>query len=358
MQKYILPTLIAITAIAVSGTAAFYSITGLSKLFAGAATAVMVMATVLEVSKLVTATLLHNYWKELSISLKSYLTLAVIVLVLITSLGIYGFLTSAYQQTAAKSNIVESEIKLLTINKTFIEKQLEDLLQERSQISTSVSELRSGLSANKIQYKDSEGNIVTTTSAATRVALEKQLEQSIGRQTDINTQITKLNDELLELNKNIVEIENSSEAAAELGPLKYVAGLTDLPVDRVVNYLILVIIFVFDPLAISLVLAANFAFARLKPREEISKQKTEDSVSYPEALDHITFDKHLEPEFQETLNEMLENEVKNSSSEEKLQETNQGVQTIQEIKKEPSVKVDKRRQLTRNAPGDTDKIVY
>lgn len=358
MQKYILPTLIAITAIAVSGTAAFYSITGLSKLFAGAATAVMVMATVLEVSKLVTATLLHNYWKELSISLKSYLTLAVIVLVLITSLGIYGFLTSAYQQTAAKSNIVESEIKLLTINKTFIEKQLEDLLQERSQISMSVSELRSGLSTNKIQYKDSEGNIVTTTSAATRVALEKQLEQSIGRQTDINTQITKLNDELLELNKNIVEIENSSEAAAELGPLKYVAGLTDLPVDRVVNYLILVIIFVFDPLAISLVLAANFAFARLKPREEISNQKTEDSVSYPEALDHITFDKHLEPEFQETLNEMLENEVKNASSEEKLQETNQGVQTIQEIKKEPSVKVDKRRQLTRNAPGDTNKIVY
>ena len=97
--KRVLPTLILFSALSVSASAAFYSVSGLSKLFAGAAFEVMIMAGSLEIAKLVTATLLHNYWKTLSGLLKWYLTLAVVVLVLITSMGIYGFLSSAYQDT-------------------------------------------------------------------------------------------------------------------------------------------------------------------------------------------------------------------------------------------------------------------
>lgn len=290
MTKYILPVLIAISALSVSMTAAFYSITGLSKLFAGAATSVMVMATVLEVSKLVTATLLHNYWNKLRLPLKVYLTTATVVLVLITSLGIYGFLTAAYQQTSSQASLIDNEVSLLETNKNFLESQIEELVEERSQISNTLSELRSGLSQNKIQYTDAQGNLITTTSSATRVALEKQIDQGLSRQTYLTQQLDSLNRVVFQLNVDITTVKNSAESATELGPLKYVAAIIDMEVDRVVNYLVLIIIFVFDPLAISLVLAANFAFSTIKPKEQQQL---------------ISLDQPLDPEFQATLDEML-----------------------------------------------------
>jgi len=334
MKKYILPVAIATTAVMVSLTAAFYSITGLSKLFAGAAVPVMVMASVLEFSKLVTATLLHNYWGELKTILKTYLSVAVIVLVLITSLGIYGFLTAAYQQTASASTVVENEIKLLNTNRDFIDTQLQDLLVERTQLAKGISDLRSALGDNKIQYTDAKGNLITTTSSANRVALEKQLEQSIKRQSNLNTQVDSINIILLNLNMEIVKVENSVEVASELGPLKYVASLTGLEVDRVVNYLVLVIIFVFDPLAISLVLAANFAFARLENREQA-----------------ISFDKPLDPEFQETLNTMLHEKIDNEPTITRF-ETITNPQPDEPVVEE---KMKQEKYISRNAGGDVSK---
>jgi len=119
LKKYALPITIAISALSISGTAAFYSISGLSKLFAGAAFAVIIMATALEISKLVLATLLHQYWDRLGALLKTYLTTAVVVLILITSLGIYGFLSAAYQETANKSSIIDTRIAFLEQKRDF-----------------------------------------------------------------------------------------------------------------------------------------------------------------------------------------------------------------------------------------------
>jgi hypothetical protein len=102
-----------ILALSIAGCAAYFSIWGLSQLFAGAATAVIVMASVLEVGKIVTTTVLHNYWGQLSRSLKIYLTISVSVLMIITSAGIYGFLSNAYQKTANKLEVHEGEIGLL-----------------------------------------------------------------------------------------------------------------------------------------------------------------------------------------------------------------------------------------------------
>ncbi len=96
IKQYLFPTLIALSALSVSASAAFYSITGLSKLFVGASFAVTVMATSLEVAKLVIASYLYQYWNKTKVLLKVYLTLATFVLILITSAGIYGFLSSAY----------------------------------------------------------------------------------------------------------------------------------------------------------------------------------------------------------------------------------------------------------------------
>jgi hypothetical protein len=110
LKKSLFPLLIAFSALSVSASAAFYSISGLSKLFAGATFAVIVMAASLEVAKLVIASLLYQYRKGLPKLLKYYLSVACVVLILITSMGIYGFLSAAYQETAAKAGNIEAQI--------------------------------------------------------------------------------------------------------------------------------------------------------------------------------------------------------------------------------------------------------
>jgi len=274
LQERIFPFIIALSALSVSASAAFYSVTGLSKLFAGASTEVLIMAGSLEISKLVIASLLYQYWDTINKVLRTYLAIACVVLILITSAGIYGFLSAAYQETAALAGSVDAQIALIETKRDNVRDQLTVYNEEKVTINGAVSDLRSGLSNNVIQYKDPEtGEIITTTSSSTRRALEKQLDQAIERQTEINTRVDSLNQQLFEYETEIVEVQTNSEIGSELGPLKYLAGLTGLGMDKIINYLLLVIIFVFDPLAISLVVAANFAFAQLKNKpNEVLKQ--------------------------------------------------------------------------------------
>jgi hypothetical protein len=269
IQARIFPFIIALSALSVSASAAFYSVTGLSKLFAGASTEVFIMAASLEISKLVIASLLYQYWNSINKILRTYLSIACFILILITSAGIYGFLSAAYQETAALAGSIDSQIALIETKRDNIRDQLAVYNEEKITINGAVSDLRSGLSNNIIQYKDPEtGEIITTTSSSTRRALEKQLDQAIARQTEINTKVDGLNEQLFKYETEIVEVQTSSEIGSELGPLKYLSGLTGLGMDKIINYLLLVIIFVFDPLAISLVVAANFAFAQLKPKDK------------------------------------------------------------------------------------------
>ena len=265
LKERLFPLLIAFSALSVSASAAFYSVSGLSKLFAGAAFAVIVMAASLEIAKLVIASLLYQYRKTLPKFLKWYLSMACFVLILITSMGIYGFLSAAYQETAAKAGNVDSQIALIETKRDNIREQLFVYNEEKSSINGAVASLRNGLSNNKIQYTDTLGNVITTTSRATRNALEKQLDQAIDRQTKINAKVDQLNEKLFNYETEIVAVSMSNEVAGELGPLKYLSGLTGIPMDQIINYLLLTIIFVFDPLAIALVIAANFAFAQLQP---------------------------------------------------------------------------------------------
>ena len=224
------------------------------------------MAASLEIAKLVIASLLYQYRKSLPRLLKVYLSIACAVLILITSMGIYGFLSAAYQETAALDSTVDAQITLIETKRDNIKEQLAVYNEEKSSINASVNALRDGLSNNVIQYTDTLGNVITTTSSSTRRALEKQLDQAIDRQTEINSRVDDLNQKLFEYETEIVEVRSASEVGSELGPLKYLSGLTGLPMDKIINYLLLTIIFVFDPLAIALVIAANFAFEQLKPK--------------------------------------------------------------------------------------------
>jgi len=281
ITERIFPFFIALSALSVSASAAFYSISGLSKLFAGAAFAVIVMAASLEVAKLVIASLLYQYRKTLPIFLKVYLSIACIVLILITSMGIYGFLSSAYQDTANREGNTEARVVLIETKRDNVKEQLEIYTEEKTSINTAITDLRNGLANNTIQYRDREtGQIITTTSSSTRRALEKQLDQAILRQTEINGKVDSLNTKIFEYETEIVETRIEDGSTSELGPLKYLSGLTGTPMDKIINYLLLTIIFVFDPLAIALVIAANFAFERLRPktRENLYGETVECSV--------------------------------------------------------------------------------
>lgn len=294
VQERIFPFLIAFSALAVSASAAFYSVSGLSKLFAGASLEVIIMATSLEISKLVIVSLLYQYRKSIPKLLKYYLTSAAVVLVLITSMGIYGFLSAAYQETASKAGTVDAQITLLETKRDNYQLQLQGFIQERDELNSSISDLREGLSNNKIQYRDKEtGQIITTTSSSNRRTFERQLDQALSRQEILNTRIDVINENVFTLETEIVEVETTSEVAGELGPLKYLSGLTGIPMDRIINYLLLTIIFVFDPLAIALVIAANFAFEKLKPVENIYGENIKETTLYEEV------DREIEEEYSE-----------------------------------------------------------
>ena len=319
IQKRIFPFLIAFSALSVSASAAFYSISGLSKLFAGAAFAVIIMAASLEIAKLVIASLLYQYRKNLPRLLKWYLSVACVVLILITSMGIYGFLSAAYQETAAKAGNIDAQIALVETKRDNVKEQLVVYNEEKSSINEAVADLRKGLSNNVIQYKDREtGEIITTTSSSTRRALEKQLDQAIVRQSEINAKVDELNTKVFEYETEIVEIRTSDAVSSELGPLKYLSGLTGTPMDKIINWLLLTIIFVFDPLAIALVVAANFAFEQIRPKikenlygETVIVEEEDDDVYWTE--EEITdFKNQFDSENE--LGSSFENEFEESSN--------------------------------------------
>ena len=291
LKNKIFPLLIAFSALSVSASAAFYSVSGLSKLFAGASLEVIIMASSLEIAKLVIASLLYQYWDSINKGLRAYLTIAAGVLILITSMGIYGFLSAAYQETANKAGNIDAQVSLVEVKRDNIKEQLLVFTSEKESINKSITDLRNGLSNNVVSYTDKNGNLVTTTSSATRKALEKQLDQAIERQTQINSKVDELNTQLFDYETQIVEISTNSELAGELGPLKYLSGLTGVSMDKIINVLLLIIIFVFDPLAIALVVAANFAFTKLRTHDalnELTKIQEEEGLYDNEGSDIYT----------------------------------------------------------------------
>ena len=314
MKQKLFPFLIALSALSVSASAAFYSISGLSKLFAGAAFAVTIMAASLEAGKLVIASLLYQYRKTLPFFLKFYLTIACIVLIGITSMGIYGFLSAAYQETANKAGNIDAQIALIETKRDNIRDQLAVYNAEKSTINGAVADLQAGLANNVIQYTNAEGQLITTTSSSTRRALEKQLDQAVERQNELNTKIDGLNTQLFEYETEIVEVRTGNDLAGELGPLKYLSGLTGIPMDKIINYLLLTIIFVFDPLAIALVIAANFAFEQIRKKYKSNLYGEKVPISKEEQRQHIVDmmkadeEDGLYEEWDSTLNDGLEDE--------------------------------------------------
>ena len=290
IQRNLFPSIIAISALSVSASAAFYSVSGLSKLFAGASFEVIIMAGSLEVAKLVIASLLYQYWSTLNKLLRTYLSIAAVVLVLITSMGIYGFLSAAYQDTYRQLTIKNNQVAFLEQKTNFYEKDVARYDEELERISNNISTL-SNAKASSIQVRDttsSTGFRQTISTTELRLS-QKRIDVEEQNRASVQAKREQVADSLQKYQLAILDLENNTEVAGELGPLEYLSGLTGTPMDKIINILLLVIIFVFDPLAISLVVAANFAFDQANRKnlygefeDEVSKQDIWDTLDEDE----------------------------------------------------------------------------
>ncbi len=287
IKKGMFPFLIAFSALSVSASAAFYSVSGLSKLFAGASLEVIIMAGSLEFAKLITASLLYQYWNTINKTLRTYLAISTVILVLITSMGIYGFLSAAYQETYSKLSVVENQKGFIQQKIDFYRNDVTRYDTEIERISNNISTL-SNAKASTIQVRDtsvSGGFRQTISTTELRMAQSRINIEEENRKL-AQSKRTIASDSLQKFQLQVLELDNNTEVAGELGPLQYLSSLTGYSMDKIINVLLLIIIFVFDPLAISLVIAANFAFDKAYPkrkyRENLYGEEVElDEEDYP-----------------------------------------------------------------------------
>lgn len=277
-RSFLFPTIIFISAISVSLSAAYYSVFGMSKLFSGHQTAAFILFSSLEFAKLIIAGALHQYWKSINKGLRIYLCIAVGVLIVFTSGGIYGFLSDAYQQTADKDRYVQTRIELLKKKQGYFQTQLDDSKLEKTSVSNSIQDLRKSLSTDN-QYQSIDrrtGQVLTQIQTTSKKGIQTQLDNAISKNDKLETRILGLQDSISSYDLRIIETEQNSDVASELGPLKYLSNLTGKPMDQIVNWFLILLMIVFDPLAIALVLLALFTFNLVKKpieKEETSKPK-------------------------------------------------------------------------------------
>jgi len=232
-RSRIFPYFVGLAALLVAGSAAFYSVFGLSKLFSGATLAVIIMAGSLEFAKLVSASFLYRYWTNINGWLKYYMTLGVVILVLITSAGIFGFLSNAYQ--GATIEFEKESTKLL-----YKEDRLDQLEEDKQYLKDELEFAISELPDNYITAK-------------------RKL------RADYNPKVLEVNDQILDIKQEIGDLKTALiETGVDVGPAIYLARAFGTDVDSVVKFFIFILIFVFDPMAVALVLSYNIAMVNRK----------------------------------------------------------------------------------------------
>ena len=233
--------LVGISALFIAGSAAFFSVFGLSKLFAGEATAVIIMAGSLELGKLVAASFLYRYWGKIAGWLRIYMTVGVITLVMITSAGIFGFLSNAYQGATIE-----------------FEKQTATLFYKEDRLAQ--------LEEDKVYLKDELEQSVNALPDNYPTAKRQLREEYNPKVLEINTQMLEIKQEIGDLKVSLIE------TGVDVGPAIYLARIFGTDIDTVVKFFIFILIFVFDPMAVSLVLAYNkILVEKLKDQEKYKK---------------------------------------------------------------------------------------
>jgi hypothetical protein len=275
MKDKMLPWFLLFCAIGLSGTAAYYSVVGLSVVFIGVAIPVIIMGSFLELSKIAIATYLHDNWKETYGGLKIYMTIALITLSIITSLGIYGLLSTGFSSNIAKLEINNKKIKNIEVKKERFEEIKKEHQTEKLVLDKDITNLRNALSTNTTTQSidRTSGQVITRANTGNRRAFEDQLKVAQQNRDILSKKIESLNDSITKLDIDVLNLESEEISGNELGTIKYMSELLDWDIKKTANLFILILIFVFDPLAITLVIATNQAF-KAKRKEEDTPQVT------------------------------------------------------------------------------------
>lgn len=254
MNKFNFKNLVGITSLFIAACVAYFSIIGIAMLFSGSKQSAIIMAFSLELGKLVATSYLFRYWQDTRRLLKFYLTLSVIVLMFITSLGIFGYLSASYQRSSLADKANEEKIQIYESKKTsYVDKisqsksrikSLEDLrISQERRLSEAMTNIF--IARNPIQLQEIQSQTVELISSN-----EKSIEGE-------NKKIQDANDEIFKLNETINQFKLSGREQSDIITFKFVADEFNLTMDRVVKWFISILISVFDPLAICLLLAYN-----------------------------------------------------------------------------------------------------
>ena len=256
MRKVLL-YFILLMAIILAGTVAYVSISGLLTVFSGAGILGLLFFLAIEISKIVATSAIHTYGKKIGWVYNTLLSLGIIIAMGITSMGVYGFLSSGYQKNAAKLDSSNREI-LLIDNKIKLKQQTRESINSQL-IGTqkSISELRSALGNNTQSRVDSKGNVITTTSSANRKAFESQLNIATSTETKLNNDLLLVDSLINVLSESKIGLETKATMSSELGPLKYLADVTGSSMDDVMKWFILLLIVIGDPMAILMIIIFN-----------------------------------------------------------------------------------------------------
>jgi hypothetical protein len=246
--------LVGISALLIAFSAAFFSVFGLSKLFAGAELSVIIMASSLEFGKLVAASFLYRYWDRINLLQKFYMTFATVILIIITSAGIFGFLSNAYQGATV-------EFEKESTNLIFKEDRLKQLEEDKRYLKEELEQAIADLPDNY------------------RTARRKLRE-------DYQPQISEINKQMIDLKGEIGELKTALvETGVDVGPVIYLARTFETDIDTVVKFFIFILIFVFDPMAVMFVISYNVA---LENREDkkwpvYGEKKKEEPITLADA---------------------------------------------------------------------------
>lgn len=322
-KNWIFIILLSMAALSLAGTAAYFSVFGLTKLFYAAGLGITILAASLEFAKLITVSYVYRYWKYIKKGLRGFYIFAVVFIMLLTSIGIYGFLTGAYQQSANKVELRDSNIKIAENKKSLFVAQLDRINKSIESSSDRINTL-SGLRTQQEKRLDNLYNQKYVTVAK---RTEDQISGSDEQIKLLNTEITDMmkqtniiNDSIAFYDQKISELKNS-DVSNEIGPYKFVADLTGLPIGKIVNIVAILIVLVFDPLAIALLIGVNQLTMLETPLYAKKKEEEEEEV--------IEYAEEAKETEVEDIEEAKETEEYNLDNSQNIDENNDDVSNIE-----------------------------
>lgn len=277
MKNGLLPYLLGATALCLSAVSAYFSIFGLSRLFAGAGVSILIMAGVMEVSKIVLTVYIHRFWDKLHFLFKTYLISAVMALVLITTMGAYGFLSAGFQTSSVKLDMYQAGKTFVEDKINFFQQEVDLYNRDLDRVTESINQLSSTRSTS-IQVRDTSavGGVRNTISTVDVRRAQENLEIERSNRVEIVNNRQASIDSLQRYRQEFLAIQNDNDLIQDIGPLQFLSEVTGYPMVKIVNILIVLIILVLDPLAISMILASSIGIEKKLDIEEQPEKKEEE----------------------------------------------------------------------------------